>query len=110
MHAFSREEADKLGAVHMEDKFPLSVMAFVAVTKHGATPVLFVPKGKTVTAEYYTRTILPYCKRHGNEMFGSRRWVSIDKCTVIYVPSNIDNNTLKNNIGVSARRSASSYF
>jgi hypothetical protein len=35
----------------------------------------FLIKGKTINADIYVNKILPFAKREGRKIFGSRRWV-----------------------------------
>jgi hypothetical protein len=75
VYAYSREEADKMNGLEGLVKFPLSIMVWVGLTENGSTGAYFIPKGKTLDAEFYCRRILPFAKRKGNELFGTREWV-----------------------------------
>jgi hypothetical protein len=45
----------------------MAIMVWVGLTEFGATPVKFIDN--TLDGPYYTHTILPFAKRHGNFLF-----------------------------------------
>ena len=74
VYALSREEANELGGLHYEKKFPLSIMVWCGLTKYGMC-IYFVKKGDTIDAKYYTRKILKFAKANGKKFFSNDNWV-----------------------------------
>ena len=56
-------------------KNPLQIMVWCGYTINGATKPYFITPGDTIDGVYYTRRILPFAKREGMRLFGSRKWV-----------------------------------
>jgi hypothetical protein len=70
IYAKSREEANTIGGLHEEQKYPMSVMVWCGITWNGVVKVVVLPHKTTFNSIFYVENVLPVIKRDGLNLIG----------------------------------------
>jgi len=70
IYAESREEANEIGGLREEQKYPMSVMVWCGITWNGVTHVVVLPPKTSFNEHFYTEKVLPVIKRDGLRLIG----------------------------------------
>ena len=71
IYAESREEANKIGGLREEHKYPMSVMVWCGITWNGATKVVVLPPKTSFNEHFYSQKVIPIIKSDGLRLIGN---------------------------------------